>query len=301
MEKASLEKLESKVEQLMLQEIHKKQSYLEGSGYRLMCKLAAEHEDVFKLFKRNKYYRKVLEHTTREQGQDYVNIIEKIGGDLLKYFPKFQENDKFGSPIVFPYSVGNFSPTTLRYVKVLADLKNFFTSLKDLAVVEIGGGYGGQCKIISDVYAVSAYAIIDLDVVVPLIKRYLAALNVECYCVLTQSQVNNSKRYDLVISNYAFSELPKNLQRQYTDEILAHAQRGYITCNFDGLTTATSPYNRKEIINLLSKHHAVSVISEGSKSRPHSINFIVAWDDTRPDDLANTVAWYVENRKRLGF
>jgi len=301
MEKASLEKLESKVEQLMLREIYKKQSYSEGSGYGLICKLAAEHEDVFKLFKRSKYYRKILEHVTQEQGQDYLNIIERTGGDLLKYVPKFQENDKVGSPIVFPYSVGNFSPTTLRYVKVLADLKNFFISLNDLTVVEIGGGYGGQCKIISDVYAVNSYTIIDLDIVVPLIKKYLAALNVEGYYVLTQSLVSSSKKYDLVISNYAFSELPRNMQKYYTDEILAHAQRGYITCNFNGPTTATSPYNRKEIINLLSKHHAVSVVGEGPKSRLHSINFIVAWDDTRPGDLRNTVAWYVENRKKLGF
>ncbi len=45
--------------------------------------------------------------------------------------------------------------------------------------------------------------------------------------------------YDLVISNYAFSELPKKLQLAYIEKVLAKAKRGYLTMN-SGLGNARS-------------------------------------------------------------
>jgi len=300
MEEVSLEKSESKVEKLLLQEIRNTSSYLKGSGYRLMCKLAVEHDDVFKVFKRSKYYT-ALGHERQEHGQMYLDIIKKTAEGLLEYFPTFQESDTIGNPIVFPYSVGQFSPTTLKYIKVLADLRNFFGGLNKLDIVEIGGGYGGQCKITSDVYVPNLYTIIDLDVAVPLIKKCLEALNVEHCCVLTQDQISSDKKYDLVISNCAFSEVSKNLQRCYIDKILASAQRGYITYNRVGSRIAVT-YSRKEIIKLLSEHHAVCIIDEGPWGTIHgSVNFIIAWDDSRPNELQKVTTWYSENREKLGW
>jgi hypothetical protein len=37
--------------------------------------------------------------------------------------------------------------------------------------------------------------------------------------------------YDLVISNYAFSELPSELQTRYIEKIILKAKRGYLTIN----------------------------------------------------------------------
>ena len=37
--------------------------------------------------------------------------------------------------------------------------------------------------------------------------------------------------YDLVISNYAFSELPMLVQQAYIRKVLAYCTRGYLTMN----------------------------------------------------------------------
>ena len=37
--------------------------------------------------------------------------------------------------------------------------------------------------------------------------------------------------YDLVISNYAFSELPLAIQTKYVERVVSHSHAGYITVN----------------------------------------------------------------------
>ena len=39
------------------------------------------------------------------------------------------------------------------------------------------------------------------------------------------------KNYDLVISNYAFTELPRTVQDVYLNKIILNSKRGYITYN----------------------------------------------------------------------
>jgi hypothetical protein len=45
------------------------------------------------------------------------------------------------------------------------------------------------------------------------------------------NQHRGDVEYDLVISNYAFSELPSNLQMKYIEKILLNSKRGYLTMN----------------------------------------------------------------------
>jgi len=251
-----------------------------GSGiygdYLLICKLAVDHDDIFKVFKRAKDYRVVLEHSSEKQGQLYLNIIKKEES-LLKYFSIFKENDKFGCPLKYNYDIGIFSPTTLRYIKVLMDLKIFFKDLNDLNIIEIGVGYGGQCKIISDVFKPASYSMVDLYLVLQLAKKYLSNFNVQNVIYLTPQQINNKKSYDLVISNYAFSEIEKSLQDDYIQNILAFSKRGYLTCNYDGISAPDSPYNKEELFRILSRWHSVEITDEEPKTGQN--NFIIKWDD----------------------
>ena len=50
---------------------------------------------------------------------------------------------------MFDYpDVGTMSPTTIRYIKNVSDIINAFgTGMK--SIVEVGGGYGGLCKVMS--------------------------------------------------------------------------------------------------------------------------------------------------------
>lgn len=250
-------------------------------GYTEICALAVKDDSIFNTFKRDPDYRRVLEHVTEEDGQDYLGIIKEEGKDLLKCFAKFKENDKYGSPITFTYDIGQFSPTTLRYIKVLVDLKNIFGDLDGLDIIEIGGGYGGQCKIISDVFNYGSYTIVDLDTVLPFIQKYLTKLNVKNINYLPPAKISDNRIYDLLISNYAFSECVKVIQDEYIKKILNKSKRGYITYNYDkneNTDHPAVPYNRKQITQVLSRNHRLRILDE----RPQTgfANFIIIWDDT---------------------
>ena len=66
---------------------------------------------------------------------------------------------------------------------------------------------------------------IDLPEPLALQRRYLDGYPVELFSEPT------GQKYDLVISNYAISEIPDN--KLYIDEVLRKSLHGYITCNTD--------------------------------------------------------------------
>ena len=148
------------------------------------------------------------------------------------------------------------SPTTLRYIKILTDLKKFFGSLDDMNIVEIGCGYGGQSKIICDVYDVKSYTYIDLPDVVKLIEKYTNRISVNTDKKFIASNEVDEKiegEYDLVISNYAFTECIPSVQKKYIDLVLNNSKRGYITCNFINSTFELEAYSKDQLVEYI-KH-----------------------------------------------
>jgi putative sugar O-methyltransferase len=143
-------------------------------------------------------------------------------------------NDEIGDPIRFCYlRAGTISPTTLRYLKVACDLREAFGDLSGFKVVEIGGGYGGQCLLADMLWQLRSWTVFDLDPVLSLISRYLEChlLN-SSYRVMTLNRFDDQgEEFDLAISNYAFSELPKTLQEKYVSKVLSKARRGYMNMN----------------------------------------------------------------------
>jgi len=198
-------------------------------AYLAVCARAADGAGLG-AFKRDSAYRAVLEHVSEAQGRAYLDLIVKESPWLVNYFKRFQQNDRYGAPFTFNYDRRVFSPTTLRYAKVLGDLVRLFGSLEGTDIVEIGGGYGGQCKIVSDVFAFRSYTIIDLAPVGKLQQRYLSTLGVQGWTCGTPERLAG-RSYDLVISNYALSELSIEGRRFYADSLLCRCPRGYITWN----------------------------------------------------------------------
>jgi putative sugar O-methyltransferase len=243
--------------------------------YKEICKLACEDDNCFKKFKREPRYRHILEHVSKTQGRAYLKVILKESKDLLKFLEKFKENDIYGNPFTYFYfRTGKISPTTLRYIKVLSDLRKLFGNLNNMDIVEIGGGYGGQCKIISDVFSFNSYTLVDLDIVLKLTKKYLTKLNVNKVKYSTQDKLGDDIKCDLLISNYAFSECNKVVQYEYIRKILNKSKRGYITYN----CIYSKAYTKEEIIEILSLNHNINILEEIPNMRPS--NFILVWDDT---------------------
>lgn len=113
--------------------------------------------------------------------------------------------------------------TKASYKAHMENIVSHFGPLDGMFICEIGGGYGGLAKAIFDTYAPRVYDIIDLPEPGALAKRYEPRVNV--YTKPTRHQ------YDLVISNYALSEIIDN--KLYIDKVLRRSKHGYITCNTD--------------------------------------------------------------------
>jgi hypothetical protein len=148
-------------------------SVSDNEAYPQLCLRASRDDRAFASFRSNPIYNVILEHVTEEQGRRYLEIIS-ADAELLGAIEQFRKNDEFGGSRTFAYpSVGEISPTTLRYVKVLHDLKMLFGSLDALDICEIGIGYGGQCRIINAWFNPTSYCLVDLAPALALARRYL--------------------------------------------------------------------------------------------------------------------------------
>ena len=174
-------------------------------------------------FKRDLRLNRIFEHASIEQGLAYLDLIKANNPQLLQH--KFT-NDDTGGAQVYDYGNGHvFSPSTLQYIGVLSNLITRFGLLDGMRIIEVGGGYGGQCKTIMDVFHVKRYCLVDLPEVLHLQEQYLKGKYIEFH---TGPKIGGE--LDLFISNYALSEIPNNAE--YID-LARRCKHGYITCNTD--------------------------------------------------------------------
>lgn len=208
-------------------------SQSDDGSYVAFVERANRDYNVFSKFKSHPHYRAVLEHVSKEQGQDYLDIIIREFPAFIDQIEKFKINDVVGAPVTEFYpDIGEISPTTLRYVKVAADLTKHFGDTIGSKVCEIGVGYGGQYLILDQVFQMKQYHLFDLPQVLTLASKYLEShlLN-SSYKMCTLNQCDGSVEFDCAISNYAFSELPPAVQKKYAEKILSRSRRGYLTMN----------------------------------------------------------------------
>lgn len=243
--------------------------------YLKVCREAVKSEKVFKTFKSHPDFMEVLEHCSARIGQNHLDqIINNYPSALLH--EKVIDNDSIGEPLRIPYAVPKeimfrgilISPTTLQYINVVSNLRMKLGTLDGLAITEIGGGYGGQCKVIQDYFNIDRYDIVDLPEVAELQFKYLSRLNqiekVNIFkCDSDYLPVLRSK-YDLVISNYALSEMPRDVQLNYVKHVCLKSTHGYLTCN-----------DRIEGMELIEKKFSVTMENDIKGER--ETNFIITW------------------------
>ena len=260
-------------------ESNMRSSISDVDGYLSVCSSAAENNEYFNNFKRMPEYKKVLEHVTKEQGLKYLDIILKQSPHYLTQFDQFRENDRVGNPEVQHFEGhGTMSPTTLRYIKVASDLDTIFGSLGDYNIVEIGSGYGGQSKILMDIHQLNSYTYIDLPQVLKLNAKYMSKFSYPYKMNFLTDLKTLLKEYDLIISNYAFTECEKIIQKFYIDQIINKCTRGYITCNFVSDAFNIRSFSKEELINNINKN--IFIKEESPLTHPN--NCIMCWDDNEP-------------------
>jgi phospholipid N-methyltransferase len=207
-------------------------SITDNQRYPQVCIDASNNYNCFNSFRRNHSYVETLEHVTYDEGVAYLAQIRKRP-NVFSRLPAIARNDDYGSPILHHYEdvIVPISPTTLRYAKVLCDLTDLFGSIDGLHVAEIGVGYGGQCRAINAISRPASYTLIDLQPALQLAQRYLDHYILgSTLRYLTLNQLAPQK-YDLFMSNYALTELTREVQDAYLEKVVLGSSRGYITYN----------------------------------------------------------------------
>ena len=246
------------------------------NDYRKVCQLAYEDNGVFDGFKNDDIYIEILEHTSPEQGKQYFEEIMKDNPKLLEpdSIGIFSHNDMLGNPNKSMY--GNFinmSPSILRYIKTISDLLKLFGDLNGKDIVEIGIGYGGLCLLICKYFNVKSYTLIDLQEVLNLSSKYLDYFNLESKLnFYTQDELSDNQ-YDILISNYSFSECTKETQDLYIEKVLNKSKHGYMTNNNISHIFSINSYNKDELVNRIKKD--TKLMEE--KPLTHKENYILYW------------------------
>ncbi len=240
-------------------------SVSDNSAYPEVCKKAASDDTAFDTFKSNPDYTVILEHFFPEEGLEHFKAFRN-NKLMLDNLEKFKINDKLGSPKKYNYSFGEFSPTTLRYIKVLSDLSQL--NLNDKTIIEIGPGYGGQYVVLRQVFKPKKYIFIDLDPALQLVKKYVSRnslddIELDFVSTLDDAPIN----CDLLISNYAISECNKNVQDRYIKNYLNNAKNGYMIYN------NMNGYTHEDLKSLVKKN--LKINQEIPQTHPK--NVLITW------------------------
>lgn len=221
-----------------------------------VCIKAVDDDEVFNNFKRDSNFTTILEHTSEESSRVHLQrILKEFPGYMKKIdWKKVSENDKLGNPILleYPEIPGKnklYSPSTIAYafkaLDILRHMKN--SNLTNVNVLEVGAGYGGQCKMVLDMAPlfdinIESYTLVDLYHPSKLQKKYLSLLGYKDKIFYQAFELLEDKSIELnnfnyLISVYALSEFTERIRNIYID-MLGEDYKYYILWN------TPAPYNR---------------------------------------------------------
>jgi putative sugar O-methyltransferase len=240
--------------------------------YPSLCGSAARNFETFKKFRSSRVLVEALDHVSIEQGNSYISEILKSGPWSEEFTKVLLQIDKVGNPRKFKFKpYGTFSPTLLRYLKVYKDLENNFGSLNTLKIAEIGIGFGGQASLISLLSNPSSYTLYDLPPVLELAQKFMNEIDAPGNFTFFDGRNPEPFDSDLVISNYAFSELNRDVQDQYLQNVVLKSPRGYITWN--NLSEQTfGGYSLAELIRVIPNSQI-----RPEKPNTSECNAIIVW------------------------
>jgi len=255
-------------------ELGEKTSISDANNYLRAVSAASSNDEVFKKFRRCLEYRQILEHITYLQSFQYKKILKKRKYTFRK-MNSLRTLDELGSPIRFYFPISELhSPTSYRYLKVLSDLEILFdgdSSLKNIA--EIGGGFGGQMMLVAENFTPSTITIYDLPEVLQLQKKFLKEKIKDTQIIFADGRNPKAGSFDLVISNYALSEISRNIQDEYFDKVLASSKCGYLTWN----VLSEKELGGYSVDEVISKIPGSRIIEE--KPLTAEGNVIIVWGD----------------------
>ena len=196
--------------------------------YATFCELASQHDEIFSHFRSHPAYRAVLEHVPHWLAVKYARLLKNNDS----YSKTLEKIDRFGTPWKFHYRFfGEVSPTALRYCFFTETIMDLFPRAKFTSVCEIGSGFGGQILALSDRFSLEEVTLVDIPPALSLTSKFLNSVGVAFRLNLNSPSESNEKEFDLLVSNYAFSELNRKYQDWYIKNYILKSKNGFILWN----------------------------------------------------------------------
>jgi len=211
-----------------------------GQRYLRLCRKALKDEETFNDFRNQLAYQNILIGGTEERIQQYLDLYpsenfqsndDQENSNKSEKLKKIKECDQIGNPPIPTNSV--ISTYTIRTFHTLTDLTNKLGSLENKRIVEIGSGHGGLCHMVSKFINYKSYTLIDLPAVNQLAEKYL-----DNFLDLPHHKIKYMntehivpRKYDVLISEYALSELDLKAQIYYFENVIKYCDQVYLAMN----------------------------------------------------------------------
>mgnify|MGYP001161374428 FL=1 len=231
-----------------------RKSVADDGSYPKFCELASENDEVFQTFRRHPSYTKILEHVSDDLGiKYYKNIKNEFGLTDKEIFSYCEKIHDVGSPYLVNLitDLPPISTTALRYLSTGLQINSILESKNIEKIIEIGAGYGGQAVILDSLLNIKEYTFVDLREVNLLIKKFLSKSDVGFIPQFNSLEDSFNKQYDLVISNFAFSELSRTLQNIAMNKIIKKSNKGFMIINSHNFNEAYNFYTKEELLSEL--------------------------------------------------
>jgi len=220
--------------------------------YLAECRNLARSPEEFSQFRRNRIYGKILEGGNREVGVGNLRRLKYLGAsDWLKSnLERFRENDKVGNPYLYEFDeLGYVSPSLLQYALNAFEITQLLPTHSPVSIVEIGGGYGGLCRILDCIYQFRSYVLIDEPDALTVAKLFLShwpetASRVSYVSCHNTDGIASIGNVDLVIACSSLAECSSRTQMFYNDVLLHRANAFYLVYNTLHLGVARTVFRK---------------------------------------------------------
>lgn len=246
-----------------------------------------KNSSSFSNFRREYAYRQILEHVSYRLGKSYLEKYLRIGIVPMNLDNYLESVDRIGNPRKYSYEeIGQVSPTTLRYLATAAELCQIF-ELKKMpppVITEIGIGFGGQLVALNQMIEIESYNSYDLRNVQELSTKFVSATKLmpDFEKIIVHRDIENvpEMKSDLLISNYALSELPAQIQVEYLEKIARNAKCGYLMMNSGKKNVTGRSTGKLKIEDFLSAIPGAEIFPENPLSGPD--NYLLLWGHKNP-------------------
>ena len=199
-------------------------------SYRKICKKILRSHSKLSTFRQIPEVREKFDFVKQKDSLSYIEWLKDFGRELNNNEEnRLIKQDTFGKPIVHSFKKYVACPTTWRTVKIAQEIKNEFGDLADQHLIDIGGGYGGLCRILALLEGFGSYTFVNYSECNQVIQRFLEPLNLSnvFYIDLESYSENTFSHYDLIISDQSFFELEDFQQNRILEHLIRKIANGY--------------------------------------------------------------------------